>query len=138
MHQANSVIARARVWSKRFSRGRDVSQRNLVRAAMPLALAVSITGGYLLRITTEPEQGLLVNGGDVQRVVYEAVGNRGVPPPQCRATSEDGIGSWDCLVESKIGPQVFHVVVTRKGAVRGKASEGPSRFSSCCVEVIGN
>ena len=109
-------------------------------AVVVVAVIVGVAAGYGLRVVTEPKRGLVVDGGSVQQVVYEAVPDPGAAPPQCRPQSDDGIGRWECIVEPKTGPApiVYHLDVSDSGAVRGRAADGTDRFTSCCLEVIGS
>lgn len=106
--------------------------------AVVVALAAGVIAGYALRYAMEPERGLLVNGGDVQQVVYEAVPDPGRAPPRCLPRSADGIGRWECVVEATDGvsPTVYRVDVSESGAVRGSAADGTDRFTSCCLDMV--
>ncbi|HEX2051115.1 MAG TPA: hypothetical protein VHJ34_10870 [Actinomycetota bacterium] len=108
------------------------------RVGIVVAVMVGVAGGYALRVATEPEHGRVIDGGSLQQVVYEAVPDPGSAPPQCRSETDDGIGSWECVVEPRDGdgPAIYHVDVSKSGAVRGRAADGTDRFTSCCLELL--
>lgn len=102
--------------------------------ALAVGVALGAIGGYGLRIATEDGNGLAVNGGEIQHVVYEAVPGAGGPPPTCVPKTESGVGSWDCSVEIGGSPMSVAIDVSEEGELDGRTERG-GHFSSCCIEI---
>lgn len=109
-----------------------------MRILIVLALGISFGAGFIARAVIEPDddRGLLVNGAEIQGVVYESIRGAKPSPPACTTDSPTGIGNWSCVVTLESNRiRALDVAVADDGSFTG-TSEDKRLFTGCCIDVL--
>jgi hypothetical protein len=65
----------------------------LARSLFPVVVSLALVAiGFALAQAFEQNGRLRVNGGEIQTAVWELLAIGGIQPPECKPTTEDGIG----------------------------------------------